>query len=177
MVGTFKEWQDLKVSNMKEHFGLTGEAISESKYGGKCVQFEPDPIVARTMKRMGDRSAEGIRKYGCTMEREDVTTTEWIDHAIEEQLDAAIYLERLKDDLVKLKPAMQQLLDESEYVDAEDMAIEVQDEVVRDALHNVIDSDLGGWGIPYSDEIKFKLAAQVLLEWFGTPGVDFDVEE
>jgi hypothetical protein len=49
---------------------------------------------------MQSRSAEGIKKYGVTMMREDVTTVEWIDHAIEEALDMAIYLERVKRDLM-----------------------------------------------------------------------------
>jgi hypothetical protein len=33
------------------------------------------------------------------MMRDDVTTVEWIDHAIEEALDFAVYLERLKLDM------------------------------------------------------------------------------
>jgi hypothetical protein len=36
------------------------------------------------------------------MMRNDVSTTQWIDHAIEELLDGAIYLERLKYDLGRL---------------------------------------------------------------------------
>ena len=64
---------------------------------------EPDPIVAIVMKRMADRSAEGIKKYGETMMRTDVSTTQWIDHAIEELLDGAIYLERVKNDLKNSK--------------------------------------------------------------------------
>jgi|TARA_R110002074_G_scaffold85669_1_gene189431 hypothetical protein len=64
---------------------------------------EPDPIVAIVMKRMADRSAEGIKKYGKTMMRTDVSTTQWIDHAIEELLDGAIYLERVKNDLKNSK--------------------------------------------------------------------------
>jgi hypothetical protein len=60
---------------------------------------DPDPIVDTVRKRLSDRSAEGIRKYGCTMMRDDVTTVEWIDHAIEEALDFAVYLERLKLDM------------------------------------------------------------------------------
>jgi hypothetical protein len=60
---------------------------------------EPDPIVAAVMKRMSDRSREGMEKYGCTMTRTDVSTPQWIDHAIEELLDASIYLQRLKGDI------------------------------------------------------------------------------
>tara|TARA_R100000152_G_C6697238_1_gene127525 strand:+ start:53 stop:283 length:231 start_codon:yes stop_codon:yes gene_type:complete len=60
------------------------------------IEPEPDPVVATVMKRMSDRSRVGIEKYGCTMLREDIDTVGWIDHAIEELLDAAVYLERLK---------------------------------------------------------------------------------
>ena len=60
---------------------------------------EPDPIVATVMKRMSDRSKMGMEKYGCTMMRDDLKAPEWIDHTIEELLDAAVYLERLKVDL------------------------------------------------------------------------------
>ena len=37
------------------------------------ITEEPDPIVATVMKRMSDRSEEGMRKYGCTMMRDDVS--------------------------------------------------------------------------------------------------------
>ena len=67
------------------------------------TDIEPDPIVAKVLKRMTDRSKEGIEKYGCTMMRTDVATVGWIDHAIEELLDASIYLERLKFDLIQLE--------------------------------------------------------------------------
>lgn len=65
--------------------------------------IEPDPIVATVIQRMTDRSVEGMEKYGCTMMRDDVTTVGWIDHAIEELLDAAVYLERLKLNLTSLR--------------------------------------------------------------------------
>ena len=60
---------------------------------------DKDPIVQTVIDRMRARSAVGIEKYGVTMMRDDVSTVEWIDHAIEELLDGAIYLERLKLDI------------------------------------------------------------------------------
>ncbi len=65
--------------------------------------IEPDPVVATVIQRMSDRSAEGMEKYGCTMMRDDVTTVGWIDHTIEELLDAAVYLERLKLNLTSFR--------------------------------------------------------------------------
>ena len=67
------------------------------------ITEEPDPIVATVIKRMSDRSEEGMKKYGCTMMRDDVTTVGWIDHAIEELLDAAVYLERLNLNLTSFR--------------------------------------------------------------------------
>ena len=60
------------------------------------LRHDPDPIVSTVINRMTKRSQEGIKKYGCTMMRTDIDTIGWIDNAIEELLDAAIYLERLK---------------------------------------------------------------------------------
>ena len=65
------------------------------------MTIEKDPIVQTVVDRMHNRSKEGMEKYGCTMERTDLGTSEWIDHAIEEALDFAIYLERLKKDILK----------------------------------------------------------------------------
>ena len=58
-----------------------------------------DPIVDAVMKRMRLRSMAGMKKYGVTMERPDVTTVEWLRHAQEEALDLAVYLERCIRDL------------------------------------------------------------------------------
>ena len=62
--------------------------------------MDKDPIVQTVIDRMRSRSEVGMKKYGITMMREDVSTSQWIDHAIEELLDASIYLERLKLNIV-----------------------------------------------------------------------------
>ena len=61
--------------------------------------YVDDSIVEAVMHKMATRSNEGMKKYGVSMERKDITTVGWIDNAIEEALDMAIYLERLKRDL------------------------------------------------------------------------------
>ncbi len=50
------------------------------------------------------RAATGLNKYGVTMERGDLTTREWMQHLLEELLDAAVYVKRLMhefDDMVE----------------------------------------------------------------------------
>jgi hypothetical protein len=44
-----------------------------------------------------DRSAVGLDKYGVSIDRNDLAFDEWCQHAIEEMLDGAQYLQRAKD--------------------------------------------------------------------------------
>ena len=47
------------------------------------------------------RSEFGLNKYGVSMDRTDLSTEQWIQHAIEEMLDGAQYLYRIKQELAK----------------------------------------------------------------------------
>jgi len=55
-----------------------------------------DSIVAAVIKKFADRSEIGIKKYGVTLDRTDLKTADWIQHAQEELMDAILYLEKLK---------------------------------------------------------------------------------
>ena len=58
-----------------------------------------DKVVYKIANLLKVRSETGIRKYGTTLDRTDLSIKEWIDHAIEEALDLALYLERIKSEL------------------------------------------------------------------------------
>jgi hypothetical protein len=58
-----------------------------------------DTVVYRIAHLLRSRSETGIRKYGTTLDRTDLEIKQWIDHAIEECLDQALYLQRIKDSL------------------------------------------------------------------------------
>jgi hypothetical protein len=58
-----------------------------------------DTVVFKIAMLLKVRSETGIRKYGTTLDRTDLSIKEWIDHAIEESLDHALYLQRIKDAL------------------------------------------------------------------------------
>jgi len=62
----------------------------------------PDPIVERVRQKLLERSQVGIAKYGCTMERDDLTVLDFLKHHQEELMDAAIYVERLIQDYQRL---------------------------------------------------------------------------
>jgi len=55
-----------------------------------------DKIVKAVTEAYKERSKTGIAKYGKTMEREDLTTLDWLQHLQEELMDATLYIESLK---------------------------------------------------------------------------------
>lgn len=67
------------------------------------------PIAREVMNTIASRANEGMITYGKTMARKDLSTKEWINHAIEEALDLACYLTRLKKDIVKLDDTLDKL--------------------------------------------------------------------
>jgi hypothetical protein len=55
-----------------------------------------DSIVESVIKQFKERSDVGIQKYGTTLDRNDLTPLEWINHAQQEAMDFVLYLEKLK---------------------------------------------------------------------------------
>lgn len=51
-----------------------------------------EDVVCEKIKH---RAAFGLKKYGVTLERTDLTRLEWLTHAQEEAMDLAAYLEVL----------------------------------------------------------------------------------
>ena len=55
-----------------------------------------DKMVNRVLEAYKMRSNEGIRKYGTTLDRDDLSPFEWLVHLQEELMDATLYIEKLK---------------------------------------------------------------------------------
>jgi hypothetical protein len=55
-----------------------------------------DSIVESIINQFKERSEVGIKKYNTTLDREDLTCLEWINHAQQEAMDFILYLEKLK---------------------------------------------------------------------------------
>ena len=55
-----------------------------------------DKIVESVLMQFLNRSKRGIDKYGVTLDRTDLSTLEWLNHAQEEAMDLILYLEKLK---------------------------------------------------------------------------------
>jgi hypothetical protein len=52
-------------------------------------------ILDETIKDLYKREIRGLREYGTTMDRTDLSKDEWLQHAYEEALDLALYLKKL----------------------------------------------------------------------------------
>ena len=53
-------------------------------------------IEEKVIEQIRERSEVGKNKYGVTMERTDLNLLEWVQHAQEEAMDLAVYLEKIK---------------------------------------------------------------------------------
>jgi hypothetical protein len=53
-------------------------------------------IEEQVIKRIRKRAEIGLKKYGTSMERNDLNDIEWLSHLQEELLDASIYIEKIK---------------------------------------------------------------------------------
>lgn len=62
-----------------------------------------DSIVFDTIKDIANRAEVGLKKYNTTMDREDLTASDWVQHAYEECLDMALYLKRLRKDMLAME--------------------------------------------------------------------------
>ena len=58
--------------------------------------LKTDSIVDSIIDKFIDRAELGKYKYGKGMDREDLSLEEWLDHAIEEHMDAILYLQKVK---------------------------------------------------------------------------------
>ena len=73
--------------------GRTGLGTELILDGGNMSRIEELVI-----ERIRQRAEEGKAKYGVTMERTDLSTKEWLNHALEESLDLSVYLMKLIDE-------------------------------------------------------------------------------
>lgn len=55
-----------------------------------------DSIVESIINKFKERSEFGLKKYGTTLDREDLKLIDWINHAQEELMDGILYLEKIK---------------------------------------------------------------------------------
>lgn len=67
-------------------------------------------ISEALIKKIVDRHTQGMLDYGTSMEDNPLSVVEWIDHAIEELLDGANYLQKIKTEMIKVNKHCQEVL-------------------------------------------------------------------
>lgn len=53
-------------------------------------------LLTQVVAELEARELKGLDTYGTTLDRNDLTRSEWLQHAYEEALDLALYLKKLK---------------------------------------------------------------------------------
>ena len=90
--------QDDKSSQQDDKTSQQGDKSSQTVNNSYCA----DSIVNSVIGAFIGRSNIGLQKYGTTLDRDDLSVLDWIQHAQEEHMDAILYLEKLKTKLREL---------------------------------------------------------------------------
>ena len=67
----------------------------------KKPEHKPDSIVSSVINKFMERAKMGKEKYGTDLDRTDLSLYDWIVHAQDEHMDAILYLEKIKQLIVK----------------------------------------------------------------------------
>ena len=62
------------------------------------------------------RAERGLNKYGVNMERGDLDIHEWLQHLLEELLDAAVYVKRLQKEYAEMTKNLDKVLELTEEI-------------------------------------------------------------
>lgn len=60
-----------------------------------AIHIPPPTCEEEVIEKIRKRREAGLKKYGTSMERTDLTELEWLQHAQDEAMDCAIYLQKL----------------------------------------------------------------------------------
>ncbi len=56
---------------------------------------DQDEVEEMVISQIRSRRDAGRKKYGTSMEREDLSLQQWLQHALEESLDFSIYIQKV----------------------------------------------------------------------------------
>lgn len=73
--------------------------VIDRNMGKAQASASPDANVEKNRQLLLERSLVGLQKYGVTTERDDLTLEQWLQHLLEELLDAANYIQAAKHNL------------------------------------------------------------------------------
>ena len=80
---------------MSKNSEIYGDNVIYTKENTRQV-LKTDSIVDSIIDELIDRSRVGALKYRTDLDRKDLSLSQWLQHAIEEHLDAVLYLKKIK---------------------------------------------------------------------------------
>ena len=80
---------------MSKNSEIYGDNVIYTKENTRQV-LKTDSIVDSIIDELIDRSRVGTLKYRTDLDRKDLSLSQWLQHAIEEHLDAVFYLKKIK---------------------------------------------------------------------------------
>lgn len=90
-------WPNLASNELRRELEIRIEEVKRMislEEMGDAPEEPRDKVVEAVRADLLRRSQLGIKKYGMTLERTDLTLKQWLQHAYEETLDQANYLKR-----------------------------------------------------------------------------------
>ena len=101
----FKKGQIVEVSEPDKYGAWL---VGDDKYGRhnhwyfKYSDFDVvDSVVESIIEKFKQRSEVGIKKYGTTLDRDDLNTDDWLNHLQEEMMDSLLYIQKLRYEIKK----------------------------------------------------------------------------
>ena len=82
-----------------EELSVFGEMLDEVEVIPEEKPIHVDPILIKVYSKYQERSNEGIKKYGTTLENNSLPLMDWLNHLQEELMDATLYIEKLKQEI------------------------------------------------------------------------------
>lgn len=58
--------------------------------------YSPDPVINDVITQVVARSEQGLKKFGKPIEEADGDALHWLNEAVEEALDCAVYLVKMR---------------------------------------------------------------------------------
>ena len=80
---------------MSKNSEVYGDNVIYTKENTRQV-LKTDSIVDSIIDELIDRSRVGKLKYNTDLDRTDLSLSQWLQHAIEEHMDAVLYLQKIK---------------------------------------------------------------------------------
>ena len=82
-----------------EELSTFGAMLEEVEIIPDEKPIQTDPILIKVYSKYQERSNEGIKKYGTTLENNSLPLLDWLNHLQEELMDATLYIEKLKQEI------------------------------------------------------------------------------